>query len=209
MTEKIELRVGNPPKNKAENGPISATPENLPFLKVRFINSWFIYQRSLKLPVKSSSTSITVLASSLLIQMLCTLMSKLKNPCRLSRRLGCWDNPSDPKTHHCIQWGINGRWGKVTFLILSAKSLTWMNMNTAQNLYCIIIPTLHHSWFYIHWQLLQCLSAKWSPSHTIPAAVLDNATPLPFSQYEPVPVSAKWAAGDKETSPSAWLSLVA
>ena len=34
MTEKIELRVGNPPKNKAENGPISATPENLPFLKV-------------------------------------------------------------------------------------------------------------------------------------------------------------------------------
>ena len=38
MTEKIELRVGNPPKNKAENGPICATPENLPFLKVRFIN---------------------------------------------------------------------------------------------------------------------------------------------------------------------------
>ena len=33
MTEKIELRVGNPPKNKAENGPISATPENLPFFK--------------------------------------------------------------------------------------------------------------------------------------------------------------------------------
>ena len=33
MTEKIELRVGNPPKNKAENGPISATPENLSFFK--------------------------------------------------------------------------------------------------------------------------------------------------------------------------------
>ena len=33
MTEEIELRVGNPPKNKAENGPISATPENLPFIK--------------------------------------------------------------------------------------------------------------------------------------------------------------------------------
>ena len=31
MTEKIELNVGNPPKNKAENGPIWATPENLPF----------------------------------------------------------------------------------------------------------------------------------------------------------------------------------
>ena len=38
MAEKIELGVGNPPKNKAKNGPISATPENLPFLKVRFIN---------------------------------------------------------------------------------------------------------------------------------------------------------------------------
>jgi hypothetical protein len=36
-----------------------------------FTNSWFSYQRSLKLPVKSSLTSITVLASSLLIQMLC------------------------------------------------------------------------------------------------------------------------------------------
>ena len=33
MTEKIELKVGNPPKNKAENGPICATPENLPFFK--------------------------------------------------------------------------------------------------------------------------------------------------------------------------------
>ena len=32
MTEKIELRVGNPPKNKAENGPISATPYQLFFL---------------------------------------------------------------------------------------------------------------------------------------------------------------------------------
>ena len=32
MTEKIELRIGNPPKNKAENGQISATPENLLFL---------------------------------------------------------------------------------------------------------------------------------------------------------------------------------
>ena len=33
MTEKIELKVGNPPKNKAENGPIWATPENPPFFK--------------------------------------------------------------------------------------------------------------------------------------------------------------------------------
>ena len=42
MTEKIELKVGNPPKNKAENGPIWATPENLPFLKMRFINFFLI-----------------------------------------------------------------------------------------------------------------------------------------------------------------------
>ena len=42
MTEKIELRVGNLPKNKTENGPISATPENLPFLNVRFINFFLI-----------------------------------------------------------------------------------------------------------------------------------------------------------------------
>ena len=42
MTEKIELKVGNPPKNKAKNGPISATPEILPFLKVRFINFFLI-----------------------------------------------------------------------------------------------------------------------------------------------------------------------
>ena len=34
-------------------------------------------------------------------------MSKLKNPSRLSRRLGCLDNPSDLKTSHCTQWGIN------------------------------------------------------------------------------------------------------
>ena len=40
MTEKIELRVGNPPKNKADNGPISATPENN--LKMRFINFFLI-----------------------------------------------------------------------------------------------------------------------------------------------------------------------
>ena len=33
MTKKIELKVGNSPKNKAENGPICATPENLPFFK--------------------------------------------------------------------------------------------------------------------------------------------------------------------------------
>ena len=33
MTEKIELRVGNPPKNKAENGPIWAPPENFLFFK--------------------------------------------------------------------------------------------------------------------------------------------------------------------------------
>ena len=60
---------------------------------------------------KSSSSSITVLASSLLIQILClskySEMSKLKNPSRLSRRLGCLDNPSDLKTSHCTQWGIN------------------------------------------------------------------------------------------------------
>ena len=42
MTEKIELRVGNPPKNKAENGPISASPEIFLFLKVRFINFFLI-----------------------------------------------------------------------------------------------------------------------------------------------------------------------
>ena len=42
MTEKIELKVGNPQKNKAENGPIWATPEILPFLKVRFINFFLI-----------------------------------------------------------------------------------------------------------------------------------------------------------------------
>ena len=33
MTEKIELKVGNPPRNKAENGPIWAIPENLPFFR--------------------------------------------------------------------------------------------------------------------------------------------------------------------------------
>ena len=33
MTEKIDLKVGNPPKNKAENGLIWATPENVPFFK--------------------------------------------------------------------------------------------------------------------------------------------------------------------------------
>ena len=33
MTEKKEFKVGNPQKNKAENGPIWATPENLPFFK--------------------------------------------------------------------------------------------------------------------------------------------------------------------------------
>ena len=42
MTEKIELKVGNPTKIKAENGQISATPENLIFLKVRFINFFLI-----------------------------------------------------------------------------------------------------------------------------------------------------------------------
>ena len=148
-----------------------------------FTNSWFIYQRSLKLPVKSSSTSITVLASSLLIQMLCTLMSKLKNPCRLSRRLGCWDNPSDPKTHHCIQWGINGRWGKVMFLILSAKSLIWIVMYEHEhgsifilhchpNLACII-----HSLTSID----SCCSAEVPSGHPpLPAASLDNATPYHF-----------------------------
>ena len=31
MTKKIELKVGNSWKNKAENGQIGATPENLPF----------------------------------------------------------------------------------------------------------------------------------------------------------------------------------
>ena len=41
MTEKIELKVGNPPKNKAENGPIWATPENLPF----FIGEIFLFLR--------------------------------------------------------------------------------------------------------------------------------------------------------------------
>ena len=42
MTKKIELKVGNPPQNIAENGPISANSENLPFLKVRFINFFLI-----------------------------------------------------------------------------------------------------------------------------------------------------------------------
>ena len=38
---------GNPPKNKAENGPISATPENLPFLKMKIIIFFLIpmYQK--------------------------------------------------------------------------------------------------------------------------------------------------------------------
>ena len=34
-------------------------------------------------------------------------MSKLKNPSRLSRQLGCLDNLSDLKTSHFTQWGIN------------------------------------------------------------------------------------------------------
>ena len=42
MTEKIELKVGNPPRNEAENGPIWATPENLPFLKMKFIHFFLI-----------------------------------------------------------------------------------------------------------------------------------------------------------------------
>ena len=43
MTEKIELKVGNHPKNKAENGLISATPENLPFLKVEIYQLFFLF----------------------------------------------------------------------------------------------------------------------------------------------------------------------
>ena len=42
MIEKIEPKVGSPPKNKAENRPIWANPENLPFLKVRIINFFLI-----------------------------------------------------------------------------------------------------------------------------------------------------------------------
>ena len=38
MTEEIEFEVGNPPKNNAENGPIWATPENLPFLKLKIFH---------------------------------------------------------------------------------------------------------------------------------------------------------------------------
>ena len=110
-----------------------------------FTNSLFSYQRSLKLPVKSSLTSITVLASSLLIQMLCiskySVMSKFKNPSRLSRRLGCWDNPSGYKTPKCTQWGMNGKWRSVMFLIFSGNK-DWVlpgwlsiNMNMVHYLY--------------------------------------------------------------------------
>ena len=44
----------------------------------------------------------------------------------------------------------------------------------------IVIQTLHHSWFYIHWQLMQCWNAKWSPNTALPTAALDNATPYHF-----------------------------
>ena len=50
---------------------------------------------------------------------------------------------------------------------------TWFNIY-------IVIQTLHHSWFYIHWQLMQCWSAKWSLDTALPAAALDNATPYHF-----------------------------
>ena len=54
MTEKIELRVDNPPKHKAENGPISATPENLPFFEGEFCQL-FSYFYGSKVPKKKSA----------------------------------------------------------------------------------------------------------------------------------------------------------
>ena len=53
-------------------------------------------------------------------------MSKLKNPCRLSRRLGCWDNPSGHKTCRSTQWRITGKRRAVTFLIFSAKTESYL-----------------------------------------------------------------------------------
>ena len=61
---------------------------------------WFGYQRFLKLPVNKglrgqASSACSVYQSA--------VMSKLKNPSRLNRRLGCWDNPSGHKTSQCTQ----------------------------------------------------------------------------------------------------------
>ena len=53
------------------------------------------------------------------------------------------------------------------------ETWTWFNIY-------IVIQTLHHTLFYIHWQLIQCWNAKWSPNTALPAAALDSATPYHF-----------------------------
>ena len=79
MTEKIQLRVGYPPKNKAKNWPISATPENLPFFKGEIYQLLFLitvaqtyqnenahillckmYKNSLKLHNKANLQALTL-----------------------------------------------------------------------------------------------------------------------------------------------------
>ena len=108
-----------------------------------------------------------------------TPMSKLKNPSRLSRRLGCWDNPSGHKTCRCTQWRITGRRISVTFLIFSAQTetylenyeWTWFNITISYHPSFASFITLHP----FHWQLLQCqvftllcLLQHWTiPPHTI------------------------------------------
>ena len=59
MTEKIELKVGNPPKNKAENGPIWATPENLPFF-IGEIYKLFSYSWGLIIYIDGYRSSISL-----------------------------------------------------------------------------------------------------------------------------------------------------
>ena len=131
-------------------------------------------------------------------------MSKLKNPGRLSRRLGCWDNPSGHKTCQCTPWRITGRRISVTFLIFSAQTetylenyeWTWFNITISYHPSFASFITLHP----FHWQLLQCqvftllcLLQHW---------MLDNSTPYHFlslSQSQCLP-------SDNETSPSVWLA---
>ena len=85
---------------------------------------------------------------------------------------------------------------KESYLDSYVWTWTWLNIYVA-----LTLPTLRHSLTSID----SCCSAE-VPSGQPPlaAAALDNATPHHFLS---VPVSAKWAAGDKETSPSRWLSV--
>ena len=125
-------------------------------------------------------------------------MSKLKNPSRLSRRLGCWDNPSGHKTCRCTQWRITGRRISVTFLIFSALTetylenyeWTWFNITISYHPSFASFITLHP----FHWQLLQCqvftllyLLQHWTiPPHTIFSAILykkSTSPPLPPLTY--------------------------